>query len=115
MPHAALADFIEELEQAGELVRVAAQVEADLEIAAIVDRVVGGGRALFFERVAGQRPPVVANLLGSEVASAARWRQRRSPNWPSDWPALFRRTPRAGSIGSRAVSRAARWRGSHRK
>lgn len=65
MPHAALADFIEELEQAGEVVRVAAQVEADLEIAAIVDR--AAGHALFFERVAGQRPPVVVNLLGSEA------------------------------------------------
>lgn len=67
MPHASLADFIEELEQAGELVRIAAQIDADLELSAVADRAAGSGSALFFERVAGHRPPVVANLLDSEA------------------------------------------------
>lgn len=67
MPHASLADFVEALEQSGELSRVAAQVDADLEVAAIADRTAGSGSALFFERVAGYRPPVVANLLDSDA------------------------------------------------
>lgn len=66
MPYTALAELIEELERAGELVRVAAEVDADLELSAIADRA-AYGRALFFERVAGHRPPVIVNLFGSEA------------------------------------------------
>ncbi|HEX4130923.1 MAG TPA: UbiD family decarboxylase [Pirellulales bacterium] len=65
-PLFALADFIEQLERAGQLVRVPAEVNPELEIAAIARRVVGeGGPALFFENVRGCRVPVVTNLLGT--------------------------------------------------
>jgi 4-hydroxy-3-polyprenylbenzoate decarboxylase len=67
MSHASLADFIEDLEQAGDLVRVAAPVSAELEIAAIANRAGAGGPALLFERVAGHHTPVATNLLGSEA------------------------------------------------
>lgn len=62
-----LADFLEALERAGELVRVSAEVDPALEIAAITERVAQGhGPALMFTRVRGHAPPVVTNLLASE-------------------------------------------------
>ncbi len=64
-----LSTYITLLERAGELVCVSAPVSSELEIAEITDRVSkspGGGRALFFERVAGSDFPVVTNLFGSE-------------------------------------------------
>ncbi|HXT59838.1 MAG TPA: UbiD family decarboxylase [Pirellulales bacterium] len=67
MPANSLPDFLEELERAGELKRVAVEVDSDLELAAIADRVAkAGGPALLFERVKGRHPPLVANLLGTE-------------------------------------------------
>lgn len=66
MPGQTLAEFIEELQRAGELARVAAEVDADLEIAEITRRTTRNeGSALLFERVRGQRLPVVTNLLGN--------------------------------------------------
>jgi 4-hydroxy-3-polyprenylbenzoate decarboxylase len=44
---------------------VAAEVDPDLELAAVSGRLAReDGRAIFFERVRGQRPPVVTNLFG---------------------------------------------------
>ncbi|MEW6447191.1 MAG: menaquinone biosynthesis decarboxylase [Bacillota bacterium] len=61
-----LREFIKVLEQHGELKRVSAEVDADLEITEITDRVVkAGGPALLFERVKGYDIPVVINLFGS--------------------------------------------------
>lgn len=61
-----LRDFIKVLEQHGELKRVTTQVDADLEITEVTDRVVkSGGPALFFENVKGYDIPVVINLFGS--------------------------------------------------
>jgi len=77
--------FIEALEQAGQLHRVSAEVDPELEIAAIADRVskspapegpagapgtdpvhgAAGGYGLLFERVRGSRIPVAINLFGS--------------------------------------------------
>ncbi len=66
MPANSLPDFLEELEQAGELARIAVEVDAELEAAAITEQVAkAGGPALFFERVKGHHPPLVTNLLGS--------------------------------------------------
>jgi 4-hydroxy-3-polyprenylbenzoate decarboxylase len=68
MPYDNLIDFINELEHAGELVRISAEVDPILEITEIADRVSkspDGGPALFFERVKGSTMPVVINLLGS--------------------------------------------------
>ena len=64
-----LSDFIAELQDDGELARIAVEVDPMLEIAAITDRVCkspGGGPALMFENVKGSYLPVVSNLLGSE-------------------------------------------------
>lgn len=69
MAYEHLADFLTELEDAGELVRVRGAVDAALELAALTLRVGGGprgGPAVLFEQVRGSGIPVVANLLGSE-------------------------------------------------
>ena len=63
-----LSDFLNELHDDGELVRIRTEVDPVLEITEIADRVSkspGGGPALFFERVKGSSMPVVINLLGS--------------------------------------------------
>lgn len=61
-------DFIAALEAAGELRRIRAEVDPDLEITEIADRVMkspGGGPALLFERVRGSSMPLLINALGS--------------------------------------------------
>ena len=68
MAHEFLTDFLAKLQDAGELVRVAAPVDAALELSAIVERAsqaADGGPALFFENVKNSPIPVVSNLLGS--------------------------------------------------
>jgi len=61
-----LREFVALLESRGELVRIAPEVDVDLEIAAITDRVSkAGGPALLFERPRGFRVPVLINALGS--------------------------------------------------
>jgi 4-hydroxy-3-polyprenylbenzoate decarboxylase len=63
-----LSDFLEELGEAGELVRVEAEVDPRLEIAEITARVCrAGGSALLFPAVRGHEIPVLTNLLGSEA------------------------------------------------
>src|SRR5919202_4035842 len=55
------------LEREGELVRVGAEVDAELEITEIVDRTVkAGGPALLFERVRGSDHPLLINQFGTE-------------------------------------------------
>lgn len=69
MAHEFLSDFLSRLQDAGELVRIAAPVDTGLEVAAITDRVCkssGGGPALLFERPKSSSIPVVTNLLGSQ-------------------------------------------------
>src|SRR5437868_7842748 len=67
MPPADLRAWIDLLEREGELVRVAAEVDPDLEITEIVDRTVkGGGPALLFERPKGSRHPLLINQFGTE-------------------------------------------------
>jgi len=61
-----LRGFIQLLEKRGQLRRVRALVDPDLELAEIAQRVLqGGGPALLFERVKGSTMPVVVNLLGT--------------------------------------------------
>ncbi|HVW36988.1 MAG TPA: UbiD family decarboxylase, partial [Pirellulales bacterium] len=68
MPANSLADFLEELERAGELARVSVEVDPELEAAAIADRMAkSGGPALFFERLKGHHPPLVTNLFATEA------------------------------------------------
>ncbi|MBC7105343.1 MAG: menaquinone biosynthesis decarboxylase [Firmicutes bacterium] len=66
MAYRDLREFIAELEARGWLHRVRAEVDPELEITEITDRVVkAGGPALFFERVRGYDVPVVTNLFGT--------------------------------------------------
>jgi len=62
-----LRDWIALLEREGELVRVSAEVDPDLEITEIVDRTVkAGGPALLFERPKGSSHPLLINQFGTE-------------------------------------------------
>src|SRR5687768_12355405 len=66
-PPADLRSWIRLLESEGELVRVAAEVDPDLEITEIVDRTVKtGGPALLFERPKGSTHPLLINQFGTE-------------------------------------------------
>jgi 4-hydroxy-3-polyprenylbenzoate decarboxylase len=68
MAYDSLADFVSELQDDGDLVRIAAEVDSHLELAAVTDRICKlstAGPAVFFENVKGRSMPVVANLLGS--------------------------------------------------
>src|SRR5688572_12559237 len=66
-PPADLREWIRLLEDEGELVRVSAEVDPDLEITEIVDRTVkSGGPALLFERAKGSRLPLLINQFGTE-------------------------------------------------
>jgi len=62
-----LRDWIALLEREGELVRVSAEVDPDLEITEIVDRTVkAGGPALLFENPKGAAHPLLINQFGTE-------------------------------------------------
>jgi 4-hydroxy-3-polyprenylbenzoate decarboxylase len=66
-PPADLREWIALLEREGELHRVAAEVDPDLEITEIVDRTVkAGGPALLFEHPKGARHPLLINQFGTE-------------------------------------------------
>ena len=59
--------FVEDLEAAGELKRVRAEVDPELEITEIYDRVVKrAGPALLFENVRGSSMPVLINAYGTD-------------------------------------------------
>src|SRR5215212_10818509 len=62
-----LRDWIALLEREGELVRIAAEVDPELEITEINDRTVkAGGPALLFENVKGSELPLLINQFGTE-------------------------------------------------
>jgi len=62
-----LREFLNHLEAKNLLKRVKVQVDANLEIAGIMDRLVKkGGPAVIFENVKGYNIPVVANLFGTQ-------------------------------------------------
>jgi 4-hydroxy-3-polyprenylbenzoate decarboxylase len=66
-----LRDFIAQLEQAGELRRIAEPVSPHLEMTALCDRVLrAGGPALLFERPTGHTMPVLGNLFGTPARVA---------------------------------------------
>ena len=72
MSYADLRGFLAQLEGAGDLKRIGAEVSPRLEMTEIADRVLrAGGPALLFERPAGHRVPVLANLFGSVRRIAA--------------------------------------------
>lgn len=60
-------EFVKALEEAGELVRISAEVDRDLEVSEIASRVMRQyGPALLFENVRGSRIPLLINAYGSE-------------------------------------------------
>ncbi|AXA37296.1 MAG: menaquinone biosynthesis decarboxylase [Candidatus Sumerlaea chitinivorans] len=68
MAYENLREFIAALEKAGELRRITVEVDPELEITEIADRVMkspGGGKALLFENVRGSRMPILVNMFGS--------------------------------------------------
>lgn len=66
MKYKDLRDFIKQLESAGELKRIQAEVDPCLEITEICDRVLKqNGPALLFEKVKGSDIPVLGNLFGT--------------------------------------------------
>ena len=63
-----LSEFIEKLEQQGELIRIREYVNPELEITEITDRIsktTGGGKAILFEDT-GTNFPVLTNAFGSD-------------------------------------------------
>jgi 4-hydroxy-3-polyprenylbenzoate decarboxylase len=66
VPYNSLADYVQVLERAGELRRIAYPVKAELEITEIADRVMkAAGPALLFENVVGKQIPLLINAFGS--------------------------------------------------
>ena len=70
MKYRDLRDFVTQLEELGELKRIAAEVDPKLEMTEVCDRVLrAGGPALLFEKPKGQsgqlRMPVLGNLFGT--------------------------------------------------
>ena len=67
MKYRDLRDFVSQLESAGELRRVRAEVSPRLEMTEVCDRVLrSGGPAILFERPAGHSIPVLCNLFGTQ-------------------------------------------------
>src|SRR5262245_42410692 len=66
MGYRSLKACVDDLERSGHLVRIAHEVDPELEVAEIHRRVyAAGGPALYFERVRGTRFPLVSNLFGT--------------------------------------------------
>ncbi|NEV62297.1 4-hydroxy-3-polyprenylbenzoate decarboxylase [Thiorhodococcus minor] len=66
MKYQDLRDFIDQLEQRGELQRIRVEVDPYLEVTEICDRTLrGGGPALLFERPKGSEIPLLGNLFGT--------------------------------------------------
>ncbi|MGB5734603.1 MAG: 4-hydroxy-3-polyprenylbenzoate decarboxylase [Thiohalocapsa sp.] len=66
MKYRDLRDFIEQLEQRGELKRIHIPVDPHLEVTEICDRTLRtGGPALLFEQPKGSRVPLLGNLFGT--------------------------------------------------
>ena len=66
MKYTDLRDFIDHLEQRGELKRISVEVDPVLEMTEISDRVLrAGGPALLFENPKGSDIPVLTNLFGT--------------------------------------------------
>ena len=66
MEYIDLRDFIDQLEQRGELKRISTEVDPNLEMTEICDRVLRAqGPAILFENPKGSDIPVLANLFGT--------------------------------------------------
>jgi len=75
MPYKDLRNFLDVLEQKGDLVRIKTEVDPGFEITEILERLLAkGGPAVIFENVKGYSIPVVANLYGTVGSSRSRQR-----------------------------------------
>ena len=71
MAYTDLQDFISTLDKRGELIRIRVEVDSELEITEIAERVMrAGGKALLFEKVKGSEYPLLINAMGSESRMA---------------------------------------------
>jgi 4-hydroxy-3-polyprenylbenzoate decarboxylase len=113
MPYRALADFLEELGQAGELARVEAQVDPLLEVAELSARVAQAeGPALLFANLKGHDLPLLTNLLategricralgvGSLKEATERIERLTASGGPEGWLDRLRPGSRAGGLAS---------------
>ena len=115
MAYRNLDEFVRELEGAGDLVRVGVEVDYELEITEIADRVMksaGGGKALLFEKVKGSELPVLINALGSKermcralgvgdfVEIAERVKALVRPVMPSGFKEKIKKLPELAQLAS---------------
>jgi 4-hydroxy-3-polyprenylbenzoate decarboxylase len=71
MAYSDLQDFMAAIERRGELKRIPVEVDPELEITEIADRVMkAGGPALLFEKVKGSAYPLLINAMGTESRMA---------------------------------------------
>ena len=73
MAYESLREFVQKLDAAGELKRIAVEVDPVLEITEIADREMklpGGGKALLFEKCKGSNFPLLINAYGSRKRMA---------------------------------------------
>lgn len=114
MSYRDLRDFIQALEQAGELKRIKTVVDPYLEITEISDRTLrAGGPALLFENPKGSSIPVLANLFGNTRRIAMAMGQEdieglrdvgkllaflKEPTPPSGWKDLWQSLPSYKSV-----------------
>lgn len=74
-----LRDFVQQLEQRGELKRIQIPVSPVLEMTEVCDRTLRAkGPALLFENPTGYDIPVLGNLFGTPSGSPWAWAPRRS-------------------------------------
>lgn len=104
-----LREFISLLEQEGELKRITAEVDPNLEITEIADRCLrNGGPALLFENPKGSSVPLLANLFGNTKRIALAMGQQdleglrdvgrllaflKEPSPPKGWRDLWQSLP----------------------
>ena len=104
-----LREFISLLEQEGELKRITAEVDPNLEITEIADRCLrSGGPALLFEKPKGSSVPLLANLFGNTKRIALAMGQQdleglrdvgrllaflKEPSPPKGWRDLWQSLP----------------------
>lgn len=113
MARDSLSEFLNELQDAGELLRISVEVDPVLELAEIVSRINRSNPnppALLFERVKGSTLPVAVNLLGTEsrlcralgVASFQEVAQRVAgllkPQWPEGWLDQLKLVPQLAQL-----------------
>lgn len=77
MAYKSLRECVEDLESAGQLIRIKEEVDPNLEMAVIHRRIFEhGGPAVLFERVKGTKFPAVSNLYGSKQRYRYLFRQQ---------------------------------------